>query len=118
LRLGASFIIIQVDQSSINACDGNILSFAKLKIAEKTWRVSPREHLLCERNSCKMNKNLITIAAAEKVATLMTLDYIEQRAKRGTREKFERVLAKIAQLDQEPVDGDRLPADIVIAPIV
>lgn len=71
---------------------------------------------LAQQDSVSINQ-FIAIAVAEKVATLMTLDYIEQRAKRGTRKKFERVLTKIAQSDQEPIDADRLPADMAIAPI-
>ena len=72
---------------------------------------------LAQQDSVSINQ-FIAIAVAEKVATLMTLDYIEQRAKRGTRKKFERVLTKIAQSDQEPIDADRLPADMAIAPTV
>lgn len=48
----------------------------------------------------------ITLAVAEKVATLRTVDYLEQRAKRGSREKFEAVLAKIPHV--EPEEYDRL----------
>jgi hypothetical protein len=51
----------------------------------------------------------IAIAVAEKVATLMTLDYIAQRAKQGNREQFERILDKIAQTNLEPSEEDRLP---------
>jgi hypothetical protein len=40
----------------------------------------------------------------------MTLDYIEQRAQRGNRTKFEQVLAKIEVAGLEPLDEDRLPA--------
>ena len=49
---------------------------------------------------------LITTALAEKMSALMTLDYLELRAARGSREKFEAVLAKIPDL--EPEDHDRL----------
>jgi hypothetical protein len=48
----------------------------------------------------------IAIALAEKVAVLDAESYIRERAARGSREKFERVLAKVP--DAEPDDGDRL----------
>ena len=48
----------------------------------------------------------ITLAVAEKVAALMTLDYLEARAQRGKREAFERAMAKVP--DVEPEESDRL----------
>lgn len=48
----------------------------------------------------------ISTAAAEKMAALMTLDYLEERAKRGSREKFEAALARLP--DVEPESHDRL----------
>jgi uncharacterized protein (DUF1778 family) len=48
----------------------------------------------------------ISTAAAEKLAALMTVDYLEQRAKRGTREKFEAALERLP--DVEPAEEDKL----------
>jgi hypothetical protein len=48
----------------------------------------------------------IMLAVAEKIATLSTMDYLEERAKRGSREKFLTVLEKAP--DVEPEDYDRL----------
>jgi len=48
----------------------------------------------------------ISTAAAEKLAALMTVDYLEQRAKRGSREKFEAALASLP--DAEPDDYDKI----------
>jgi uncharacterized protein (DUF1778 family) len=48
----------------------------------------------------------IMLAVAEKIATLSTMDYLEERAKRGSREKFLAVLEKAP--DVEPEDYDRL----------
>ena len=48
----------------------------------------------------------VTIAIAEKIASLNTLDYLGKRAKRGSREKFLAVLAKAP--DVEPEEYDRL----------
>ena len=48
----------------------------------------------------------ITLAIAEKLATLSTADYLTERAKRGSREKLLAILAKAP--DVEPEDYDRL----------
>ena len=48
----------------------------------------------------------ISTAAAEKLAALMTVEYLEKPAKRGSREKFEAALARLA--DTEPEDYDKL----------
>ena len=46
----------------------------------------------------------ITLAVAEKLATLATADYLAERAKRGTREKLLAVLAKAPDVDPEDYD--------------
>lgn len=48
----------------------------------------------------------VASALAEKVAVLDAGNYIQQRAVRGNRAKFENVLAKVP--DQEPDEEDRL----------
>ena len=48
----------------------------------------------------------ITLAVAEKLATMATADYLAERAKRGSREKLLAVLAKAP--DVEPEDYDKL----------
>lgn len=63
---------------------------------------------LAEQDQVSINQ-FITLAVAEKVAALRTLDYIEQRGKRGSREKFDRVLQKVAEANLEPYEADRLP---------
>ena len=60
-----------------------------------------------EREGVSINQ-LINSAVAEKMAALMTEEYLAQRAKRGGRRKFKAVLAKVA--DIEPEDVDRLPS--------
>ena len=45
-------------------------------------------------------------ALGEKMAALMTSDYLEQRAKRGSREKFECALSRVP--DVEPEEHDKL----------
>ena len=63
---------------------------------------------LAERDNVSINQ-FVTLAVAEKVAVLRTLDYIEQRGQRGSRERFDRVLQKVAEADLEPYEADRLP---------
>lgn len=49
---------------------------------------------------------LITLALAEKLSALTTEEYLGQRAKRGDRKKFQRALAKVA--DVAPEERDHL----------
>jgi len=48
---------------------------------------------------------LITTALAEKMSALMTVDYLEARAARGDRAKFDRAMGKVR--DVEPDDEDQ-----------
>lgn len=61
---------------------------------------------LAERDGVSMN-HMVTIAVAEKTAALLTVDYLERRAGRGDRTKFEAALAAVP--DVEPEERDRLP---------
>ncbi len=60
---------------------------------------------LAKIEGISMNQ-FVTIAIAEKIATLNTLEYLAERAKRGSREKLLAVLAKAP--DVEPEEYDRL----------
>jgi len=60
---------------------------------------------LAEKENISINQ-LITLALAEKVSALMTEEYLGERAKRGSKEKFQAVLAKVP--DVEPEEHDRL----------
>lgn len=60
---------------------------------------------LARREGVSINQ-LINSAVSEKLAALMTEEYLDQRAKRGHRSKFEAALSKVA--DIEPEDVDRL----------
>ncbi len=46
----------------------------------------------------------ITLAVAEKLATLATADYLAERAKRGSRDKLLAVLAKAPDVELEEYD--------------
>jgi len=60
---------------------------------------------LAKQEGISINQ-LITLAVAEKMSALMTEDYLEQRAKQGSRAKYEAVLAKVP--DVEPEEHDKL----------
>ena len=49
---------------------------------------------------------LITLALAEKISALLTEEYLQARAKRGSRKKFERAMKKVPRV--APVEYDRL----------
>lgn len=58
---------------------------------------------LAEKENISINQ-LITLALAEKVSSLMTEEYLEDRAKRGDRNKFEQAMSKVAYVEPEPQD--------------
>lgn len=60
---------------------------------------------LAQQEGISINQ-FVSTAVAEKMAALMTVDYLEERAKRGSREKFLAVLAKVPDVAPEP--GDKL----------
>ncbi len=60
---------------------------------------------LARTEGISMNQ-FIALAVAEKLSALMTVDYLEERAKRGSKEKFDAVLAKVR--DVEPLEHDKI----------
>ena len=60
---------------------------------------------LAERDGISVDQ-LLTIAAAEKVSALLTVDYLKERGKGASREEFEAILAKVPNV--EPEENDRL----------
>ena len=60
---------------------------------------------LAQQEGISINQ-FVSTAVAEKMAALMTVEYLEARAKRGSREKFLAVLAKVPNVAPEP--GDEL----------
>jgi uncharacterized protein (DUF1778 family) len=46
----------------------------------------------------------VMLAVAEKVASLSTIEYLEKRAKRGSREQFLEILNKVPDLEPEAFD--------------
>lgn len=62
---------------------------------------------LAERDEVSINQ-FIAMAVAEKAAALLTVDYLEERGRRGSVELFDRVLARVP--DVAPAAGDELPS--------
>lgn len=60
---------------------------------------------LAKRENVSINQ-MITLALAEKISAIMTEEYLGERANRASREKFDRALSKVP--DVEPEEGDRL----------
>lgn len=61
---------------------------------------------LAEQEGVSINQ-LINSAVSEKLAALMTEDYLAQRAKRASARRFDEVLAKIPAAT--PMPGDEMP---------
>lgn len=59
---------------------------------------------LASKEGISINQFIAT-AVAEKISALMTEDYLANRAKRGSRAKYEAVLARVP--DVEPDEYDR-----------
>jgi hypothetical protein len=60
---------------------------------------------LAKKEGVSINQ-LITSALAEKMSALLTEEYLEARAKRASRKKFERALRRVP--NREPAHEDRL----------
>lgn len=63
-------------------------------------------HELAQRDGISVDQ-FIAIAVAEKMAALMTETYLKERARRGSRAKYEAALAQVPDVEPEPYD--RLP---------
>lgn len=59
---------------------------------------------LADRDGVSMNQ-MATLAIAEKTSVLLTLDYLEKRAARGSRQKFEDALAAVPDVAPEERDS-------------
>lgn len=60
---------------------------------------------LARREGVSINQ-LVSTAVAEKLAALMTEEHLEKRVRRGSKQKFRRVLRKIRS--RPPADEDRV----------
>ena len=62
---------------------------------------------LARRDGVSINQFIAT-AVAEKASALLTVDYLEQRARRADPDLFRRLLSRVP--DVPPLPGDELPA--------
>ena len=60
---------------------------------------------LAEEEGISVNQ-FVVLAVAEKVASISTIEYLEKRAKAGSREKLLAILNKVPNV--EPADFDRI----------
>jgi hypothetical protein len=60
---------------------------------------------LARREGISINQ-LVSTAVAEKLAALMTEEHLEKRARRGSNQKFQRVLRKVRS--RPPAEEDRV----------
>ena len=58
---------------------------------------------LAQREGISINQ-FITVAVAEKLSALLTEEYLEERAHRGSRERYEAALAQVPGVEPEPFD--------------
>ena len=58
---------------------------------------------LAKRDKISINQ-FAASALAEKISALETEEYLAKRAKRGSREKFERAMSKVRDAEPDPQD--------------
>lgn len=80
------------------------MSSISLRLPESLHR-QVRE--LAEREDISINQ-LIATALAEKMSALMTGEYLAERAVRGNRKKFDRVLRKVRAAGHAAIPADEL----------
>jgi hypothetical protein len=78
------------------------VSTISLRLSESLHR---RIRELAKQEGISINQ-LVTTAVAEKLSALMTEVYLAERARRGSRAKFERALSKIRS--GEPDEADKI----------
>lgn len=59
---------------------------------------------LAKKEEISINQ-FITTALAEKMSALMTSDYLEERAKKGSRQKFEMAMGKVKDIEPDKKDA-------------
>ncbi len=64
---------------------------------------------IVEREGMSLEQ-FVMLAMAEKASAIATEDYLEERARRGNKEKFLAAMAKVADIEP-PDERDRLPIE-------
>lgn len=76
------------------------MSTISLRISESIHR---RVNELAKKEGISINQ-LITSALAEKVSALMTKECLEEKARRGSSDKFEKALSRVKDIEPEARD--------------
>jgi len=58
---------------------------------------------LAKRENVSINQ-MITLALAEKISAMMTEEYLGERSSRASREKFDRALSRVPDIEQGEED--------------
>jgi hypothetical protein len=69
--------------------------------------IHSRAKELAQRDGVSLDQ-LVALALAEKMSALDTVAYLQMRAARGDREKFDHGLAKVPA--RKPLKGDKFPS--------
>lgn len=59
--------------------------------------------LMAEKEGVSMNQ-LISLAVAEKLSSLLTIDYLNERANKANPEEFKKLLDKVPDVEPESYD--------------
>ena len=78
------------------------MSTMSIRLPESIYRQMKE---IARKEGVSMNQ-LVNSAVSEKVSAILTEDYLAERGKRGSREKYEAVLNKVAEA--EPANDDKL----------
>jgi len=78
------------------------MSTISLRLPESLHK---RVRELAKREDISINQFIAT-ALAEKMAALLAAEHMDKRAQRGRRDRFERAMSKVP--DVEPAEEDRL----------
>jgi predicted transcriptional regulator len=76
------------------------MSAISLRLPDNLHR-SVRE--MADKEHVSINQ-MITLALAEKISSLMTEEYLGLRAKHGSKAKFLKAMGKVAKTEPEPKD--------------
>jgi predicted transcriptional regulator len=77
------------------------MSTISLRLPESLHR---RVRELARSEDVSINQ-LITTALAEKMSALMTVEYLQERAARGDRAKFDNAMAKVRDVEPDKDDA-------------
>ena len=77
------------------------MSTMSLRLPDSLHETAKR---LAKQDHISVNQ-FVTMAIAEKISALMTEEYLEERARRGNKARFDEILSRVP--DVEPEEADR-----------